>query len=149
MTHGGTAQPSLEAVAALLSSDQAASSVAGVWIALNGEPFSPGDAELIDWATDQEWELAAALRGGRGDLSELDAEAIAGLLRLAAGADRAGPLRVGLRREFIDDDPDDRAAAFARLFRRRVMPGLRGADEQERAWRLLLALAAEPQLSAR
>jgi hypothetical protein len=81
-------------------------------------------------ATDEEWDIAAAIRGARGDLSELDAEAVAGLLRLAAGTADEAMLLTGLRQHFIDDEPDDRGAAFARLFERLIMPSLRGAKQQ-------------------
>ena len=146
MTQDRNGQPRLDAVAALLSLDQAASSVTGQWTALNGEPFSASDATLIDWATDEEWDIVAAVRGARGDLSELDAEAIADLLRLAAGTTRATQLQAGLREEFIDYEPDDHAAAFAELFMRRVMPGLFGVDQQA-GWSLLRTLTAPSQLT--
>jgi hypothetical protein len=130
MTHDGNGLTRMAAVAALLSLDQAASAITGAWTALSGKQFSASDAALIDWATDEEWDIAGAIRGARGDLSELDAEVVAGLLRLAAGTADAATLLIGIRQHFIDDDPDDRGAAFAQLFERLVMPGLRGPKQQ-------------------
>jgi hypothetical protein len=136
MTQDTDGRPRLDVIAALLSLDQAASTVTGAWTALDGEQFSASDAALIDWATDEEWDIAAAVRGARGELSELDAEAVAGLLRIAAGTTRARLLLTGLYQEFIQDDPDDRGATFAELFEGLIMPGLVGADR--RAGRSLL-----------
>jgi hypothetical protein len=146
MTHDGNGLTRMTAVAALLSLDQAASAITGAWTTLSGRQFSASEATLIDWATDEEWDIAAAIRGARGDLSELDAEAVAGLLRLAAGTADAAMLLTGLRQHFIDDEPDDRGAAFAQLFERVVMPSLRGA-EQQAGRSLLRTLTATSRLT--
>jgi hypothetical protein len=61
MTQDGNAGSRLDVIAALLSLDQAASTVTGAWTALNGEQFSASDAALTDSATDEEWGMA---RGG-------------------------------------------------------------------------------------
>src|SRR5262245_56509083 len=89
MTQDKNGRPRLDVIEALLSLDQAASTVTGAWTALDGQQFSASDAALIDWATDEEWDIAGAVRGARGELSELDAEAVAGLLRIADGTTRA------------------------------------------------------------
>lgn len=146
MAQDRNGQPRLDAVAALLSLDQAASTITGAWTALNGEQFAAREAALIDGATDEEWDIAAAVRGARGDLSELDAEAVAGLLRLAAGTTHAPSLLIGLRQQFIDGEPDDRGAAFAELFKRLAMPGLVGVDQQA-GWSLLRALTTASRLT--
>jgi hypothetical protein len=146
MAQDTNGRPRLDVVAALLSLDQAASTVTGAWTALDGELLTPSDAAMIDWATDEEWELAAALRGARGELSELDAEAVAGLLRIAAATRRGTLLLTGLYWEFIQDDPDDRGAAFAELFERLIIPGLVGSDRHA-SRSLLRALTATSPLT--
>jgi hypothetical protein len=55
-------------------------------------------------------------------------------------------LLIGLRQEFIDDEPDDRGAAFAQLFKRLAMPGLGGVDQQA-GWSLLRTLTAPSRLT--
>jgi hypothetical protein len=55
-------------------------------------------------------------------------------------------LLIGLRQEFIDDEPDDRGAAFAQLFKRLAMPGLVGADQQA-GWSLLRTLTGASRLT--
>lgn len=125
----------LDTLAALISYDPVASREADAWIGLNCEPCSDNEARLITGATDGEWLLAEAIRGTTG-LYEPDAEAIAGLLRLAAGSPIAGLLRLGLREAYLDGEPGDRAAVFADIYQRLVLPGLEG-DVKERAAALL------------
>jgi len=146
MTQDTNGRPRLDVIAALLSLDQAASTVTGAWTALDGQQFSASDAALIDWATDEEWDIAGAVRGARGELSELDAEAVAGLLRIADGTTRATLLLAGLYEEFIQDDPDDRGATFAGLFERLILPGLVGPGRQP-ARSLLRTLTATSPLT--
>ena len=132
----------LDAVAALIDLDLAASREANAWIGIDGEPCSDNEAELITSAASGERQLADALRGPHGyGVPESDAEAIAGLLRLVGGADVADRLCTGLRQAFlIPDDSqhaparEDRTATFAGLYIRLALPGLSGgAAERARA----------------
>lgn len=128
------------AVASLMDLDLGASREAGAWIGLDGEPCSENEAELIVSATSEEGRLAEALRGSPGsELPEPDAEAIAALLRLADGLPQATIFASGLLQKFlIPDDSwpaparDERAAAFAELYRTLALPGM-AADATERA----------------
>ena len=125
----------LGAVAALVDLDLAASRAAQAWIGLDGLPCSQNETELIISATGEEQRLAEALRGPRGmEMPEPDAEAIAGLLRLA-DVPPAPVLAVGLLQKFlIPDDSrqaparDDRIAAFAELYRTLALPRMAAAD---------------------
>ncbi len=140
MTGEGEGPLRLCAVAALMDLDLGASREADAWIGLDGEPCSEIEAELSVSATGAERRLAEALRGSPGmELPEPDAGAIAALLRLADGSPQATVLAVGLLQKFlIPDDSwhaparDERAAAFAELYRRLALPGM-AADATERA----------------
>ena len=122
----------LGAVAALVGLDLAASRAADAWIGLDGEPCSENEAELIISATGAERQLAEALRGPPGgEVPEPDAEAIAALLRLAAGSPSGAVLAVGLRQKFLVPDDswhaparDECAVAFAELYRALALPAL-------------------------
>jgi len=137
----------LGAVAALVDLDLAASRAAQAWIGLDGLPCSQNETELIISATGEEQRLAEALRGPRGmEMPEPDAEAIAGLLRLADGPP-APVLAVGLLQKFlIPDDSrqaparDDRIAAFAELYRTLALPRM-AAGDADRAVALLEGVA--------
>ena len=134
----------LSAVAALVDLDPVASRESDAWIGLDGEPCSENEAELIIGATGEEQRLALALRGAPGmEVPEPDAEAIAGLLRLAEASPLAPVLAVGLCQKFlIPDDSwysparEERAGAFAELYRRLALPGMT-ADATEQAVVLL------------
>ena len=84
MSAGNGGQLRLAAVAALVDLDWPGSREADAWVGLDGEPCSDSEAELITSATGDERRLAEALRGPPGQpLPQADAEAMAGLLRLA------------------------------------------------------------------
>lgn len=91
-----------------------------------------GEAELITSATNNERRLAEAL-GGPPDrqVPEGDAEAIAGLLRLASESPSAAEFAAGLLQGFlIPDDSvhaqarDQSGAAFADLYRTLALPAM-------------------------
>ena len=94
-------------------------------------------AALVLKPTTDELRLAEALRGG--GMTGAEAEAVAGLLRLADGSPLAGPLRVRLREAFLDGEPQAPAAAFAYIFRRLALPELDG-EAKEHAETLLARL---------
>ena len=133
----------LAVIAALLGHDPDASRRADEWVRADGTPCPPAEVALIASATDAEWELSAALRGGSGPAAAL----MAGLLRLAGGTDVAVLLRLGLRERFLPADgapgvpKADRAAEFADRFGALAMPGL-DDGARERASALLAALKA-------
>src|SRR5215469_17958858 len=137
----------VSAVASLEDLDQMASGEADALIGLDGEPCSDNEAALITSATSIEHRLAEALRGPPASLTpESDAEAIAGLLRLAAGAGAEARLSVSLGHAFLipDDSRDplareERAATFCDLYRRLALPGLAG-EAQGRADELLVEI---------
>ncbi len=118
MTAGEERAERLDAVAALIDLDLAASRQADAWIGLDGEPCSDNEAELITSATTSERALAEGIRGAHGEMDEEDSEAIAALLRLAAGSPVASTLLLRLREEFLGTEPDDRAAVFAAVYQR-------------------------------
>jgi hypothetical protein len=95
-------------------------------------------AALVAKPTADEQRLGEALRGHA--MTDAEAEAVAGLLRLADGSSLADALRVRLREAFLDGQPQDPAAAFAYVYRRLALPGLDDADK-ERAEALLSDLA--------
>jgi len=126
----------LDVLSALLDLDPDASSQASAWVRADG---SAADAALIDSATAEEWDLAAAVRGEA--MNDADAYAIAALLGLADGSALAGALRIALREAFLDGDPADHAGAFAAAYRRLAAPGL-DDEARERADRLLRHLGS-------
>jgi hypothetical protein len=140
--------PRLSAVAALVDLDLEASRTADAWIGLEGEPCSENEAELIVTATGAERQLAEALRGPPvTEMAQADAAAIAGLLRLAADSPAAPAFATGLLQKFlIPDDSrhaparDERATAFAELYRMLALPGM-AAGAAVRAVALLDGLA--------
>jgi len=144
MSGGDAGALQLSAVAALVDLDLEASRAADAWIGLDGEPCSENEAELIVTATGAERRLAEALRGPPvAEVAEPDAPTVAGLLRLAADSPRAPTLAAGLLQKFlIPDDSrhaparDERAAAFADLYRMLALPGM-SADAAGRAVALL------------
>ncbi len=93
----------LDVVAALLGYDR---------------PLSDAEQAVIRSATDQERALAEGMGGGPEPLAGPDAEAIAGLLRLASGTDVVSLLRAGLREEFVPPDGSRRALGAAGSGRR-------------------------------
>ncbi len=112
----------LDVVAALLGYDR---------------PLSDAEQAVIRSATDQERALAEGMGGGPEPLAGPDAEAIAGLLRLASGTDVVSLLRAGLREEFVPPDGsrralgrEKRACAFAELYRTFALPGLDAAARE-------------------
>jgi len=145
MTGENAGPARLDAVAALVDLDLGASREADAWIGLDGEPCSANEAELIISATGEERRLAEALRGPPGmEMLEPDAEAIAGLLRLAADSPPAPVLAADLMHLIPDDSQhaaarDERSAAFAELYRTLALPGM-SVDEAERAMVLLEGL---------
>ncbi len=132
MSGGDAGALRLSAVAALVDLDLAASRAADAWIGLDGEPCSENEAELIVSATGAERRLAEALHGPPvTEVAEPKAAAIAGLLRLAADSPLAPALAAGLLQRFlIPDDSrhaparDERAVAFAELYRMLALPGM-------------------------
>ncbi len=109
-------------------------------------PLSDAEQVLIRSATGAERALAEGLAGGPEPLSGPDAEAMAGLLRLAGGTDVVPLLRAGLREQFVPPDGshlvlgrERRTCAFAELFGKFALPGL-DADARETAGPLLDAL---------
>jgi hypothetical protein len=96
-------------------------------------PLSDPEQGVIRSATRWERALAEGLAGGPEPLSGPDAEAIAGLLRLAIGTDVVSLVRAVLRETFVPADGsrlalarEDRACAFTELFRTCALPGLPG-----------------------
>ncbi|HVB45744.1 MAG TPA: hypothetical protein VNF47_23975 [Streptosporangiaceae bacterium] len=136
----------LDVLAALVSCDTPASRAADSWVHPDGTRCSAADADLLDSATSDEWQVAEALRGEPGELSGPDASALAALLKLALGTAPATLLCVGLRQAFTLPDDSlpaparaERTAAFADLYRRLALPGL-GNDSKKRAAALLEVL---------
>lgn len=85
-------------LAALLDHDEVLSERAGARTGRDGEPLSAADARLLDEATDAERELADAIRGPSGALSDADAVTIADLLRLADDSPLRSALAIGCAR---------------------------------------------------
>jgi hypothetical protein len=135
LTAGEEQAERLDAVAALIDLDLGASRQADAWIGLDGEPCSDNEAELITSATNSEWALAEGIRGAHGELGGGDSEAVAALLRFAAGSPVASALRLRLREAFLGTEPDDRAAVFAGVYQR-LAAGL-DDDARKRAAELL------------
>lgn len=107
--------------------------------ALVGERSSDSEAELITSATSNERRLAEALRGQPGQqVPEPEAEAMAGLLRLASESPSAAQLASGLLQGFLIPDDSVHAQAreqagpaFADLYRTLALPGMAaGAADQ-------------------
>ncbi len=123
----------LAAVAALLMHDPEASRRADAWMRANGTPCSPAETDLIESATDAEWDLSAALRADSGPASAM----MAALLQLADGTDVAVPLRLGLRERFLPADggpgvpESERTADLADRYRKLAMPGLDARARQQ------------------
>jgi hypothetical protein len=88
-------------VAALVAFDAPLSAGADSFRHRDGTPFTDGETALIASATDEEWLLAEALRGGPGQASDPDAAAVASLLRLADGTGAAPLLVLRLRRSLV------------------------------------------------
>lgn len=114
----------LGVLAALVEFDAERSDLADVWTHADGRPYADAETALITSATLAEWELAGALRGGSDQAPGKDSAAMADLLGLADGTDAATLLLLGLREAFLDGKPDDRAAAFADVYRRLALPGM-------------------------
>ena len=135
----------LAVVAALVDLDWPGSRDADAGI---GPPRGDGEAELISSATSNERRLAEALRGPVGaPVPEADAEAIAGLLRLASESPSAETLGAGLLQGFLmpDDAVHARARevvgpAFADLYRQLALPAI-AAGSAGQAEELLAGLA--------
>jgi hypothetical protein len=130
MSAGNGGQLRLAAVAALVGRDDS-------------------EAELVTSATSNERRLAEALRGPAGrQVPEADAEAIAGLLRLASESPSAAGFAAGLQQGFLlpDDSVHSQArdqadAAFADLYRRLALPEM-ASGAADRAVALLDSLGS-------
>jgi hypothetical protein len=128
MTYDGPLR--MDVLAVLVSLDVDASRTAVAWTLADGRRCKAAEADLIDGATDDEWEVAGQL------LVSPDPAAVAQLLALAAGSQTAVLLSSALREAFQPLDEESvipagqRSVRFADLFRKVAAPGLGGADAE-------------------